>query len=73
MPGTFEEHIIEVEKVMHSIIDHRLKCKPEKMKTCEEYCDILGFTFHKGEFHVQKLKLNAINEMTAPTTPKRTK
>ena len=72
-PGTFEEHIIEVEKVMQSIIDHGLKCKPEKMKICEEYCDILGFTFHKGEFHVPKLKLNAISELTAPTTPKRTK
>ena len=72
-PGTFEEHIIEVEKVMQSIIDHRLKCKPEKMKICEEYSDILGFTFHNGKFHVPKLKLNAISEMTAPTTPKRTK
>ena len=69
-PGTFEEHIVEVGKVMQSIIDHRLKCKPEKMKICEEYADILGFTFHRGQFHVPKLKLNAITEMTAPTTPK---
>jgi hypothetical protein len=68
--STFEDHLQKIEKVLEILSEHGLRCNAEKSKFCTDSIEYLGYWVTREGIQPMPNKINAIKEMTAPTTRK---
>jgi len=68
--GSFEDHLTRLELVLQRLADAGLRCNIEKSNFCANAIEYLGFWITRDGIQPMPKKVEAIHNMTAPTTRK---
>ena len=66
--GSFEDHLLLVEKVLSKLADNGFKCNPLKCDWAVKETDFLGFWMTPNSVRPMKTKIDAILKMQRPQT-----
>jgi hypothetical protein len=68
--GSFEEHMVEVNKILEAIAKAKLKLKPSKIEIAKSTVNILGFVWPNGAISIPEARCQAIRDFPRPKTQK---
>ena len=71
--GTIEHHIRLLDKVLLRFQEFNIKLKPSKLEILKPEIEFLGIVWRKGTLNIPQARIQGFKNLSAPTTPKKTK